>query len=157
MNPFSGWGLKEVTEHQARIAASKANKNLGAGIGQSEVQTTAPPVDRGVRSLFSIQPCTDEAKLNKTERAYLGILRSRNHQHIGIQDITLKIADDCRYCCDFNYITASGEFVFVEVKGGFVREDGWLKLKIAARKFRMFKFMLAQKKGGSWTETEVNP
>lgn len=100
---------------------------------------------------------TDEQKLNKTERRFLQILRARHgRENVGIQNITLKIADDCRYSPDFS-VTRLGRITFWEVKGGFMREDGFIKLKVAARAFPEFLFVLAQYKDKAWTEKEVAP
>lgn len=107
-------------------------------------------------SAYSITKCTDEQKLNKTEAAYLARLRLLGHPYIGIQNITLKLADDCRYTCDFNSIDENGQFVFHEVKG-FMRDDALVKLKTAARLFRMFKFVLVKKTKTGWDITPVNP
>ena len=132
-------------------------KNLDAGskVGPSSSRADATVVTESPRVGFEIQPSTDEAKLNKTEKAYLAILRSR-HSDVRIQAITLKLGNDTRYTPDFSTIVG-GNYVFFEVKGGFVREDGWIKLKIAARTYREFRFVLAQYKGKIWKEEAVNP
>jgi hypothetical protein len=104
---------------------------------------------------MSIADCTDEQKLNRTEKAYLARLRSL-FSYVGVQNITLKLGDDCRYTPDFNVIDETGRFVFHEVKG-FMREDALVKLKVAARQFRMFHFVLARKHGAGWDITEIKP
>jgi hypothetical protein len=101
-------------------------------------------------------PSTDEAKLNKTEAAYLQLLRTFNYKYLGIQNITLKLADDCRYSCDFNFIDGVGLWHFHEVKG-FFRDDAKVKIKVAARLFPMFHFCVVRKTKEGWDFTEVKP
>ena len=109
-----------------------------------------PPLDLGVG--FVINPSHDESKLNKTERAYLSLLRARKDvDWIGIQNVTLKIGDDCRLTCDFVYLCA-GRLTFVDTKGAFIREDSTIKIKCAARMFPWATFVVAQKISGTWTE-----
>ncbi len=67
--------------------------------------------------------------------------------------ITFKLADDTRYTPDFAVMLPNGEFEIHETKGGFIREDGWQKLKIAAGMFPFRFFLcqkLAKKDGGGW-------
>lgn len=101
---------------------------------------------------------TDERKLNKTEAAYLDYLKSRDdNEWIGVQNITLKLADDCRYTCDFSVVGANGRLIMLEVKG-FFRDDAKVKIKVAARLFPWIQFIVVQKtKGVGWTHTEVKP
>lgn len=98
---------------------------------------------------------TDEAKLNKTERAYLETLRFRGVKHLHIQAITLKLADDCRLTPDFSY-EAFGVTVFVDVKG-FQREDALIKMKVAARMFPEFNFVIVKRVGKYWDEKWLKP
>lgn len=102
---------------------------------------------------------TDEAELNNLERAWLVEMRRRNYQEIGIQSHTLKLADMCRYTPDF-FALVDGVPTFFEVKG-FMRDDAQVKLKVAARLHRIFKFVLVtrenKKLGGAWKEVEVKP
>jgi len=107
------------------------------------------------RANFIIKPSTDEQKLNKTERRYLGELRRLGYPYIGIQNITLKLADDTRYTCDFNFLDENGHLVFDEVKG-FFRDDAKVKIKVAARQYRMFKFRVVRKTKTGWDIQEVN-
>lgn len=106
---------------------------------------------------MTIQPTTDEAKLNKTERAYLEWLRSTGlFQWIGVQNVTLKLGDDTRYTCDFFAMTYDGEMTGREVKG-FFRDDAKVKIKVAARMFPWIKFSVVKKDGSGWDHKEVKP
>jgi len=97
---------------------------------------------------------TPEEALNKTERAYLNILRARfPYQPIMIQAITLRLAHATKYTPDFAYTLPTGALVFVETKGSFVRDDAIVKLKTAASMFPQFTFIKAQYKKGQWKET----
>jgi hypothetical protein len=104
---------------------------------------------------FEIKPSTDEAKLNKTEKAWLEELRRRGVVNIGIQDVTFKLGADLRYTPDFNALI-NGRWVYWEVKG-FMRDDARVKLLAAARKYRHLDFVLVTREKGHWIETEVRP
>lgn len=104
---------------------------------------------------FAIAPTTEEDKLNKTERAWLEVLRNRNYDELGVQCITLKLGDDCRYTPDFHTI-AGGIFIFWEVKG-FMRDDALVKIKAAARRFRWARFIKVERIKGEWVETKIKP
>lgn len=97
-----------------------------------------------------------KAKLNKTELAFFVFLKNR-YEWVGVQCITLELADMCRYTPDF--LTHTTDLTtFWEVKGPFMREDSWIKLKVAARTYPWWRFVLAQKhKDGHWTETTIQP
>lgn len=106
---------------------------------------------------LTARPSTDEEKLNKTERAYLWHLRKLNVPTLRIQAVTLKLAHDCRLTVDFTYVNADGRMMFVDVKG-FQREDALIKMKVAARQFPEFVFVIVKRvKGGAWHEIPVPP
>lgn len=98
----------------------------------------------------------DEAKLNKTERAFLAYLRMLKVPHVHIQAISLKLAHDCRLTVDFTYLDENGRCTFVDVKG-FQREDALIKMKVAARTFPGFRFCIVKRNGSGWKWREVNP
>jgi hypothetical protein len=104
---------------------------------------------------LTVQKSTDEQKLNKLETAWLAEMRRRNYEWIGVQNITLKLADDLRYTPDFS-AKVGGDLVFFETKG-FFRDDARGKLKTAARQFPLFRFVLVTKEKMQWTETPVKP
>lgn len=98
----------------------------------------------------------DEDKLNKTEKRYLAWLRTCGDKWIGIQNITLKIADDCRLTCDFAALDFHG-LRLIDVKG-FQREDALIKIKVAARMFPWIRFLIAkEREDKTWEHTEVKP
>ena len=106
--------------------------------------------------LFKLAQTSDESKLNKTERARLNYLRALRLPWLCVQAFTLKLADDCRLTPDFCYITNEGLLVLEDVKG-FQREDALIKMKVAARKFTLFKFVIVFKEKSGWREEWVKP
>jgi hypothetical protein len=100
---------------------------------------------------FTLGISKDEAKLNKTERAYLAHLRRNPHVWIGVQNITVKLADDCRLTPDFAVLYPNGTLAMIDVKG-FQREDAFIKMKVAARQFPMFLFYIVTRSGMMWDE-----
>jgi hypothetical protein len=103
------------------------------------------------------RPTTDEDKLNKLERAFLAYLRAINPPYIGIQNVTLKLAHDCRFTPDFTYVDQSGLLWFVDVKGPHQWEDSLIKIKTAARMFTWALFALAKRGTGNapWEITVI--
>lgn len=103
-------------------------------------------------------------ELNKTEQAYRELLSHRVSTGEVLwwkfEPMTLKLADNCRYCPDFFVMTADGELQAHEVKGSlhFIQDDAKVKIKVAASLFP-FRFFLcapkAKKDGGGWKIVEV--
>lgn len=106
---------------------------------------------------ITIRPSTDIARLNKTEKAYYELLRRECNVHwIGVQNITLKLADDCRFTPDFCILRVDS-MEFIDVKG-FQREDALIKIKVAARMFPWATFVIVKKsKSGGWEHENVKP
>jgi hypothetical protein len=96
---------------------------------------------------------TEEERLNKTEAAYLRYLRDMGFDP-GIQRITFKLADDCRFTPDFDFFNPEGRWEFVDVKG-FQREDALIKIKFAARILPHLTFSIVKRDGGGWNRKEV--
>jgi hypothetical protein len=78
------------------------------------------------------------------------------HQWVGIQNLTLKLADDCRLTPDFTVIDAKAEMNCIDVKG-FQREDALIKMKVAARQFAFIKFWIVKRDGSGWDFKAVKP
>lgn len=95
-----------------------------------------------------------EERLNKTERRWLSVLGERGYIPVFIQDVTLRLGDDCRYTPDF-FTPDLGVYTFWEVKG-FMRDDALVKLKVAARMHSWARFVLV-KWDKQWIETEIQP
>lgn len=104
-----------------------------------------------------IRPSTDVQKLNKTERAYYDLLEAGRkfgrYDWVGVQSITLKLGDDCRYTPDL-WTLANGILDAHEVKG-FWRDDAKVKIKTAARMYPFIRFYVVSRQGGQWKSEEV--
>lgn len=106
--------------------------------------------------IMTIAPSSDATKLNKTEQAYHEWLKRQDYQWVGVQCITLKLGDDCRYTPDFFCLDRHGELIAKEVKG-FWRDDAKVKIKVAARMFPFIRFSVVMKTKDAWTHTPVKP
>ena len=112
-------------------------------------------------------PCTsrestDVQKLNKTERRFYEYLWARiPFRYLGVQSITLKIGDDCRYTPDFVTMTSNvnGMEIYAWEVKGFMRDDALVKLKVAARMYQWICFKLVRwnKETVSWDIKDVKP
>jgi len=147
------WTAADFAEYSRKSDA--ARKKCIEGFGTP--QQFAKAVEKWIGPVPSVRKQTDEEKLNKTEKAYLAVLRSLGVKNLGIQSITLKIADDCRFTPDFNYVDESERTVLIDVKG-WQREDAFIKIKVAARIFTQFKFQIVKKdKNIGWDVREIKP
>lgn len=99
------------------------------------------------------------AGLNKTEQAFSDYLRGELFvlQEMFTQAITLKLGNGVRYTVDF--VTRSGgHFEAFEVKGGHMRDDACVKLKVAASLYPWIKFhLVTRRKDGGWQIDRVLP
>lgn len=111
--------------------------------------------ERAERNTLELKPSTDIAALNKTEQAYLAHIKSQEHDWIGVQNITLKLAHDCRLTCDF-VVFNNGAMRFIDVKG-FQREDALIKMKVAARLFPWAQFQIVKRNAATWNVINVKP
>lgn len=100
--------------------------------------------------------------MNKTETRYANLLelrlRAGEISCYKYESIKLRLADNTTYTPDFMVTGFAGMkhvVEFHEVKGGFVREDSWIKLKVAAEMYPEFKFVLARYTKGNWDIREV--
>src|SRR5258708_1512548 len=113
----------------ARWTKTDYDSYLARQHSKPDVKTGNSFPDQGTK--LTLKATTDEAKLNKLERDYLAHLRLQGKTWIGVQNITLKLGDDCRYTPDF-WTLSVDELTAWEVKG-FFRDDAKVKLKVAAR------------------------
>jgi hypothetical protein len=171
--PFTDWTQADVDAHNARVGkkftaeAQRRREGNGEAGPLEDTETTQTSIaPKGVPCSAPLRLCgetdlreqktTDEQKLNKLERDWLRELRL-THPSVGIQDITLKMADDVRYTPDFNVVDANGQLVFYETKGKRFWDDAKVKLRVAARQWRCFRFVLVTRDNGQWLETPVPP
>jgi hypothetical protein len=141
------WTEEQLAAHQKRTA-----EPARAGLAEGGEAAALPVATGTVR----------EPDMNKTEAEYAQMLEARRVSGEilwwAYEAMTLKLADNTRYTPDFLVMLADGALEVHETKGGFIREDGWLKLKVAAGMFP-FRFFLCQKQakkaGGGWTIRRV--
>ena len=91
--------------------------------------------------------------MNKAELAYSLDLEAERIagriQSWRFEAVTLKLADDCSYTPDFMVVMADWTIDFREVKG-FWRDDAKVKIRVAAEKFPMFRFLALRPIKGNW-------
>ena len=139
-------------------AVRKLNPELFTPRDSSQPSTPTAPAQPStplLQTKFCPSKTSDEAKLNKTERAFLEYLRALRKTCIGVQNITLQLADDCRFTPDFSHIEG-GRLILVNVKG-FQREDALIKIKVAARQFSWIEFQIVTKTKNGWDVRTVQP
>jgi hypothetical protein len=92
--------------------------------------------------------------MNKTEREYADMLELRKRAGEvawwAFEPFKIRLADRTFYDVDFGVMLADGRLEVHEVKGGFITDDGRVKLKIAAELFPA-QFFLCQKVKKAWT------
>ena len=72
------------------------------------------------------------------------------------EPIKLRLATKCFYTPDFLVQLPSNDMEFRETKGGFIRDDSIVKIKVAARLYRCFRFKMVQFNKGEWIEKEIS-
>lgn len=98
--------------------------------------------------------------MNRLEAAWASDLEVR--RRVGeiawfrYEGVTLKLAHDTRYTPDFAVMLANGEMEMHETKGGFMREDSFIKIKLAASLFP-FRFYLIRRDKSGLTIKEISP
>ena len=104
----------------------------------------------------SVTPRPQRGVMNRTETAYAELLEARRLAGevlwFEFEAFTLRLARRTHYRPDFPVLTPTG-LQFHEVKG-FMRDDAWLKLKLAARAFP-FQFIVVRRTKGDWLFQEV--
>ena len=122
----------------------------------AECEPGSQPLNVPLRSKHSaVVSKSTEDRLNKTERRWLAVLRSRNYAFIGIHSVTLRMGT-LKYTPDFMTVDASGVTLF-DSKGAYIWEDATVKIKAFAAFFTFWKFVVAQWKDGQWTEKLIKP
>lgn len=92
--------------------------------------------------------------MNKTEIEYRDMLELRKRAGeiawYAFEPFKIRLADRTFYDVDFGVMLADGRLEVHEVKGGYITDDGRVKLKIAAEHFPA-QFYLCQKVHKVWT------
>lgn len=96
--------------------------------------------------------------MNKTEAKYAELLEQRKRAGevtwYAFEPFKIRLADRTFYDVDFGVMLADGRLQVHEVKGGFITDDGRVKLKIAAEHFPA-EFFMAQLVRKEWTVEPV--
>lgn len=129
----SGFTQEWLDDHLAKKAA-----RLGAIAVKPEV--VAPP---------------PKVRMNKTEQRYADeilepMLRAGQIKSYGFERVRLRLADSTFYWPDFDVVLDDNTVCIHEVKGGFIREDSWVKLKVAAELYPHMLFVRAQYDKKQW-------
>lgn len=159
--------LKDVIEHNRKFPVPGfVSKQFGAGGNEKVQESACTPLDcvrasvprrKGGNSHARPSISTDEARLNKTEKAFLEYLRhTAQVKCLHIMAITLKLAFDCRLTPDFSYYSEGGQLTFIDVKG-WQREDALIKMKVAARTFPEWRFVIVKRIKREWKFEEIKP
>ena len=92
--------------------------------------------------------------MNRTEREYSQMLDLRKDAGEiawwAFEPFKIRLADRTFYDVDFGVLLANGELEVHEVKGGFITDDGRVKVKVAAELFPA-RFFIVQKVKWAWT------
>lgn len=165
--------LRETGMHLVGAVSGGVRGAMGSGATAGGAQAVSGGRGETTRETISGQPegghrktvargTQRESGMNGTESEYASILEARRRAgeilEYQYEALTLKLADNTRYTPDFLVMTTCGDLELHEVKGGFIREDGWQKLKIAAGMFPFRFFLcqkLAKKDGGKWSIREI--
>ena len=125
----------------------------------ARTQTTVATLQRVTPVVAKAQTQPRIGKMNQTEASYAKELlepRRLNGEILryDYEPEKLRLADGTYLAPDFRVILKDGTLEWHEVKGGFTREDAWVKLKIAAE-LHPYIFRLAVLKKGYWTVKQV--
>ena len=95
---------------------------------------------------------------SQLEARYAGYLQTRVYagevHQVWYEPMGLRLAAKTFYHPDFMVQLASGELEIHETKG-FMRDDAAAKLKVAARMYPCFRFVLVRWARKQWTWTEI--
>lgn len=104
---------------------------------------------RAFRAAGRLKP----GSMNRTEAEYATMLEARKRvgeiAWYAFEPFKIRLADRTFYDVDFAVMLANGALEVHEVKGGFITEDGKVKLKVAAEHFPA-QFYLCQKVKKAW-------
>ena len=105
--------------------------------------------------------------MNKTEAAFAAHLETCKRGHVWAQrghvyewyefePMRLILGHRCSYTPDFAALDDEGQLYFFEVKG-FWRDDARVKIKAAARRFPMFRFVAVTLVKKTWNYEHIKP
>lgn len=95
---------------------------------------------------------------NRTEARYAGLLddqvRRGQVRRYWFEAVRFRLADRCWYLPDYLVERPGGALEVHEIKGGWIRDDAKVKLKVAAE-LMPFRFYLCQWDGRAWTIKQI--
>ena len=99
-------------------------------------------------------------RMNKTEARYAQEMlepakRAGHILRYRFEATKLRLADNTWYSPDFIVTERDNTLSIHEVKGGFVREDAWIKLKVIAEMYPEYAGLKCQWVKGKWTISYV--
>jgi len=98
-------------------------------------------------------------KPNKTEQRFirgLDFMKAKGAiREWAFEPEKFRLADRTWYCPDIRITLPTGQNLFVEVKGGFIRDDAIVKLKVAAESHPYPFFLAVYQKKDGWTITRM--
>ncbi len=148
-----------VTYTQEEYRALLAQGNVRE-VGSIRVKPAALAA-RGLPPLPVPSPAKIDRYRSKTERRYAELLTHWQHEGEVLlwyyEPIKLWLAPQTTITIDFLvvWVTRPRDYELHEVKGSWIREDGWQKLKFAAAMYPIFPMYLAQWKDNTWTHKRV--
>lgn len=112
-------------------------------------------MNKHFQSLGRLKP----GRMNATEAEYAAMLELRKRvgeiAWYAFEPFKIRLADRTFYDVDFGVMLFDGRLEVHEVKGGYITDDGRVKLKIAAEHFPA-QFYLCQKVRKAWTVEVVS-
>jgi hypothetical protein len=151
--PFTEEWLQSQLRANPHLKVS-GGRAVGHPVAQDSSGETIPPSAPTGKSKNTSTP-----RMNKTEARFAALLEGWKREGAVLdykfEAVTLRLAPSTHYRTDFVAWLSDGRTRFYEVKGGYVREDAWLKLKTVAVLFPRFEFVCAQWKGGEWNYISI--
>jgi hypothetical protein len=93
-------------------------------------------------------------RMNKTEAAFSRLLelqkRAGEILSYRFEEQKFRLAQRTYYTPDFKIVYPDGTQEFIEVKGGFIRDDAMVKFKVCARHFPEYGWRMVQRKKTQW-------
>lgn len=100
-------------------------------------------------------PSPYRSNLEAAYAGYLhGLMLAGDIQFYKFEPLRLILADACTLTPDFLVMQKDGTLEFHEVKGR-KREDAMIKLRVAARTFHWWNFILVERRRGFWEQREM--
>jgi hypothetical protein len=93
--------------------------------------------------------------MNRTEQAYAdhleALVRAGELRRWYFEGVKFRLGPRCFYTPDFLLIFPDGSMRVDEIKGPFIREDSWIKIKWFVQQYPEFPLVVVRRVGGGWT------